>query len=59
MHSPTLGKADAPVVIVEFLDPACETCRAFYPRVKEDDGGESGQDSRGCSATRPSITDPT
>lgn len=35
MHSPTLGKADAPVVIVEFLDPACETCRAFYPKVKE------------------------
>ena len=35
MHSPTLGKADAPVVIVEFLDPACETCREFYPLVKE------------------------
>ena len=35
MHSPTLGKADAPVVIVEFLDPACETCRRFYPFVKE------------------------
>ena len=35
MHSPTLGKADAPVVIVEFLDPACETCRSFYPLVKE------------------------
>lgn len=35
MHSPTLGKADARVVIVEFLDPACETCRAFYPRVKQ------------------------
>lgn len=35
MHSPTLGKADAPVVIVEFLDPACETCRAFYPMVKK------------------------
>jgi protein-disulfide isomerase len=35
MHSPTLGRADAPVVIVEFIDPACETCRAFYPRVKE------------------------
>ena len=35
MHSPALGKADAPVVIVEFLDPACETCRAFYPLVKE------------------------
>ncbi|MBI4985247.1 MAG: thioredoxin domain-containing protein [Rhodocyclales bacterium] len=35
MHSPTLGKADAPVVIVEFLDPACETCRMFYPMVKQ------------------------
>ena len=35
MHAPSLGKADAPVVIVEFLDPACETCAAFYPRVKE------------------------
>jgi protein-disulfide isomerase len=35
MHAPTLGKQDAPVVIVEFLDPACETCRAFYPLVKE------------------------
>jgi len=34
MHSPALGNADAPVVIVEFLDPACETCRAFYPLVK-------------------------
>ena len=33
-HSPALGRADAPVVIVEFLDPACETCRAFYPLVK-------------------------
>lgn len=33
-HSPTLGKADAPVVIVEFFDPACETCSAFYPLVK-------------------------
>jgi protein-disulfide isomerase len=35
MHSPALGRADAPVVIVEFLDPACETCRAFYPAVKQ------------------------
>ena len=34
-HSPSLGKADAPVVIVEFLDPACETCRTFYPMVKQ------------------------
>lgn len=35
MHSPSLGRIDAPVVIVEFFDPACETCRAFYPMVKE------------------------
>ena len=35
MHAPTLGKPDAPVVIVEFFDPACETCRAFYPLVKD------------------------
>jgi len=35
MHSPSLGRSDAPVVIVEFLDPACETCAAFYPLIKE------------------------
>jgi protein-disulfide isomerase len=34
-HSPSLGRADAPVQIVEFLDPACETCAAFYPLVKK------------------------
>lgn len=34
-HSPTLGNANAPVHIVEFFDPACEACRAFYPFVKE------------------------
>lgn len=34
MHSPSLGKDDAPVVIIEFLDPACATCREFYPLVK-------------------------
>lgn len=34
-HAPTLGAADARVHIVEFLDPACETCRSFYPFVKE------------------------
>lgn len=33
-HSPTLGPADAPVTIVEFLDPECEACGAFYPTVK-------------------------
>lgn len=34
-HSPTIGNAQAPVHIVEFLDPACETCRDFYPFVKK------------------------
>lgn len=34
-HSPSLGKNEAAVVIVEFFDPACETCRTFYPRVKQ------------------------
>jgi protein-disulfide isomerase len=33
-HSPTLGNPDARVHIVEFLDPACETCALFYPMVK-------------------------
>jgi protein-disulfide isomerase len=34
-HSPSEGRADAPVVIVEFFDPACGTCRTFYPMVKQ------------------------
>ncbi len=34
-HSPVIGPADAPVTIVEFFDPSCETCRAFYPIVKK------------------------
>jgi len=34
-HAPTVGRQDAKVHIVEFLDPACETCRAFYPLVKK------------------------
>jgi protein-disulfide isomerase len=33
-HAPTAGPAEAKVHIVEFLDPACETCRSFYPFVK-------------------------
>ena len=33
-HSPTAGDPNAPVHIVEFLDPACETCAVFYPLVK-------------------------
>jgi protein-disulfide isomerase len=34
-HSPIFGREDAPVTIVEFFDPACEACRAFYPIVKQ------------------------
>ena len=34
-HSAVLGPKDAPVTIVEFFDPACETCRAFHPIVKD------------------------
>ena len=34
-HSPTLGDSGAKVHIVEFLDPACETCALFYPVVKQ------------------------
>ena len=33
-HSQTLGEDDARVYLVEFLDPACETCRAFHPYIK-------------------------
>jgi len=33
-HAPTKGPVDAKVHIVEFLDPACETCSSFYPFVK-------------------------
>lgn len=32
--SPTLGSENAAVTLVEFLDPECESCRAFYPDVK-------------------------
>lgn len=34
-HSPIIGPVDAPVTIVEFFDPSCEACRAFYPIVKK------------------------
>jgi protein-disulfide isomerase len=33
-HAPVFGNPDAKVTIVEFFDPSCETCRAFYPVVK-------------------------
>ncbi len=34
-HSQTLGSDDAKVYIVEFMDPACETCAAFAPFVEQ------------------------
>ena len=34
-HSPIIGSKDAPITLVEFIDPACEACRAMYPYVKE------------------------
>lgn len=34
-HSPRMGSAEARVTIVEFFDPACGTCRAFHPIVKD------------------------
>jgi protein-disulfide isomerase len=35
VHSPTLGNPGAKVHIVEFMDPACETCALFFPMVKQ------------------------
>ena len=34
-YSPVLGPEDAAVTIVEFFDPACEACRAFFPVVDD------------------------
>ena len=34
-HSPVFGPANAPVTIVEVLDPACEACKAFAPVVEQ------------------------
>ena len=33
-HAPVHGNPSAKVTIVEFFDPACETCAQFYPMVK-------------------------
>jgi len=33
-HSAIMGPKEAPVTLVEFIDPACEACRAMYPHVK-------------------------
>ncbi len=34
-YSQTLGSDEAKVVVSEFLDPGCETCREFHPFLKE------------------------
>lgn len=34
-YSPKKGSPNAKVKLVEFLDPACETCRQFHPFVKQ------------------------
>lgn len=34
-HSQVLGSDEAKVYLIEFMDPACETCAAFYPFVKQ------------------------
>jgi len=34
-HSPSFGKNENKVTIVEFLDPECEACRAFHPAIKK------------------------
>jgi protein-disulfide isomerase len=43
LHSPVYGNPTARVTIVEFFDPACETCRAFYPIVKRMVNASFGQ----------------
>ena len=42
-HSQTLGDDTAKVYLVEFMDPACETCAAFSPFVKQMLGAFPGQ----------------
>ncbi len=42
-HSPVFGNPAAKVTIVEFFDPSCETCRAFYPIVKRMVNSSFGQ----------------
>ena len=42
-YSPGYGPTTAKVRIVEFFDPACETCRALYPMVKKLVDGQQGK----------------
>ncbi|MFK8137605.1 MAG: DsbA family protein [Bdellovibrionales bacterium] len=34
-HSPRLGIPTAKIVLTEFLDPECESCRAIHPKIKD------------------------
>ena len=34
-YAATMGDPNARVTIVEFFDPACETCKVFHPLVKQ------------------------
>jgi len=34
-HSPVFGENKNKITITEFLDPECESCRAFHPVIKE------------------------
>ncbi|HUJ86477.1 MAG TPA: thioredoxin domain-containing protein [Burkholderiales bacterium] len=34
-YSPSTGSPTAKVEIVEFFDPACDTCKQFYPMVRQ------------------------
>ncbi len=42
-HAAVYGNPAAPVTIVEFFDPACETCKVFYPIVKGMVSASGGQ----------------
>lgn len=33
--SHSIGPENAPLTVVEFLDPECESCKAFYPTMKK------------------------
>lgn len=34
-YAPRMGSMNPKVFLVEFFDPECESCRAFYPHVKD------------------------
>jgi protein-disulfide isomerase len=42
-HAPVYGNPDAKVTIAEFIDPSCETCRAYHPIVKRIVNSSFGQ----------------